>query len=106
MDAFCLAGGPVPERGFCLGRELACFCEVRLGGPKVRRVRARCSDPGDAAFGVYETCFVGTLSEDACWWEDVSLDRFTTCPWRPFCLKPMLQKMCRDKPHSMWWCKV
>ena len=24
VDAFCLAGGPVPERGFCLGRELAC----------------------------------------------------------------------------------
>ena len=50
---------------------------------------------------VYETCFVGTLSEDAWWWEDVSLDRFTTCPWRPFCLKPMLEKMRRDKPHSM-----
>ena len=46
---FCLAGGPVPERGFCLGRGLACFNKVRLGGPKVRRVRARCSDPGDAA---------------------------------------------------------
>ena len=49
MDAFCLAVGPVPERGFCLGRGLACFNKVRLGGPKVRRVRARCSDPGDAA---------------------------------------------------------
>ena len=49
VDAFCLAGGPVPERGFCLGRGLACFNRVRLGGPKVRRVRARCSDPGDAA---------------------------------------------------------
>ena len=48
-DAFCLAGGPVPERGFCLGRGLARFSRVRLGGPKVRRVRARCSDPGDAA---------------------------------------------------------
>ena len=49
VDAFCLAGGPVPLRGFCLGRGLACFNKVRLGGPKVRRVRARCSDPGDAA---------------------------------------------------------
>ena len=48
-DAFCLAGGPVPERGFCLGRGLARFSKVRLGGPKVRRVRARCSDPGDGA---------------------------------------------------------
>ena len=33
LSAFCLAGGPVPERG----------------GPKVRRARARCSDPGDGA---------------------------------------------------------
>ena len=49
LSAFCLAGGPVPERGFCLGRGLARFNRVRLGGPKVRRVRARCSDPGDGA---------------------------------------------------------
>ena len=49
MDAFCLAGGPVSVRAFCLGRGLACFSKVRLGGPKVRRVRARCSDPVDAA---------------------------------------------------------
>ena len=49
VDAFCLAGGPVPERGFCLGRGLACFSKIRLGGPKVRRARARCSDPGDGA---------------------------------------------------------
>ena len=49
VDAFCLAGGPVSERGFCLGRGLGCFNRVRLGGPKVRRVRARCSDPGDGA---------------------------------------------------------
>ena len=44
-----MAGGPVPERGFCLGRGLARFSKVRLGGPKVRRIRARCSDPGDGA---------------------------------------------------------
>ena len=50
LSAFCLAGGPVPERGFLLGQGcLACFSKVRLGGPKVRRVRARCSDPGDGA---------------------------------------------------------
>ena len=47
LSAFCLAGGPVPERGFCLGRGLACFNKVRLGEPKVSRTRARCSDPGD-----------------------------------------------------------
>ena len=40
-DAFCLAGGPVPERGFCPGRGLARFNK--------RRIRARCSDPGDGA---------------------------------------------------------
>ena len=34
VDAFCLAGGLVPERGFCLGRGLARFSRVRLGGPK------------------------------------------------------------------------
>ena len=44
LSAFCLAGGPIPERGFCLGRGLARFNRVRLGGPKVRRIRARCSD--------------------------------------------------------------
>ena len=49
LSAFCLAGGPVPERGFCLGRGLARFNRVRLGGPKVRRIRAWCSDPGDGA---------------------------------------------------------
>ena len=44
---------------------------------------------------MYETCFVGTWSEVARGWEDVSLVRFTTCPWQPFCLKLMLEKMCR-----------
>ena len=28
-------------------------------------------------------------------------DRFTTCPRRPFCLKPWLEKMCREKSLSM-----
>ena len=49
VDAFCLAGVPILERGFCLGRDLARFNRVRLGGPKVRGARARCSDPGDGA---------------------------------------------------------
>ena len=49
VAAFCLAGGPVPERGFHLGRGVACFNKVRLGGPKVRKARARCADPGDGA---------------------------------------------------------
>ena len=30
-DAFCLAGGPVPERGFCLGRGLARFSKGSIG---------------------------------------------------------------------------
>ena len=49
VAAFCLAGGPVPERGFHIGRGVARFNKVRLGGPKVRKARARCSDPGDGA---------------------------------------------------------
>ena len=50
VSAFCSAGGgPVPERGFQLGRGVARFNRVRLGGPKVRKARARCTDPGDGA---------------------------------------------------------
>ena len=49
VDAFCLAGGPVPDRGFRLGRGVARFNKVCLGGPKVRKARARCADPGDGA---------------------------------------------------------
>ena len=49
VEAYCLAGGPIPDRGFHLGRGVARFNEVRLGGPKVRKARARCSDPGDGA---------------------------------------------------------
>ena len=44
VDAFYLAGGPVPERSFCLGRGFARFNRVRLGGPKVRKARARGAD--------------------------------------------------------------
>ena len=49
VSAFCSAGGPVPERGFHLGRGVARFNRVRLGGPRVRKARARCADPGDGA---------------------------------------------------------
>ena len=37
VDAFCLAGGPVPDGGFRLGRGVARFNRVCLGGPKVRK---------------------------------------------------------------------
>ena len=53
LSAFCLAGGPVPEKGFCLGRGFARFHKVRLGGPRVFRTRARCSDPGDGALVIF-----------------------------------------------------
>ena len=49
VAAFCLAGGLVPDREFHLGRGVARFNRVRLGGPKVRKARARWSDPGDGA---------------------------------------------------------
>ena len=45
--AYELAGGPVPERGLGVGRGAAGFRTVRLGGLVVRKVRARCSYPGD-----------------------------------------------------------
>ena len=53
VDAFCLAGGPILEKGFCLGRGLARFNGVRLGGPKVRKARARCSDSGDGPWSIF-----------------------------------------------------
>ena len=49
VEAFCLAGGPIPDRGFRFSRGFARFNRVRLGGPKVRKARARCADPGDGA---------------------------------------------------------
>ena len=62
VDAFCLAGGPILEKGFCLGRGLARFNRVRLGGPKVRKARARCSDPGDGALvDLYRDCSIAPL---------------------------------------------
>ena len=44
-DAYRLAGS-VPERGFILGRGIARFSKVCLGGWKFRKARARCADPG------------------------------------------------------------
>ena len=41
-DAYC-----VPDRGLVLGRGAARFCVVRLGGPKVRKVRGSAVDPAD-----------------------------------------------------------
>ena len=46
-DAFCFAGGPVPDRGLVLGRGAAQFRVVRLGGPKVSKARNNVADPLD-----------------------------------------------------------
>ena len=46
-DAYCVAGGPLPDRGLVLGRGVARFRVVRLGGPKVRKVRGNAVDPVD-----------------------------------------------------------
>ena len=49
VKAYCSAGGPIPDRGFRLERGIARFNKVWLGGPRVRKARARCLDPGDGA---------------------------------------------------------
>ena len=46
-DAFQFAGGPVPVRGLVLGRGMARFRTVRLGGPMVRSVRRSAIGDGD-----------------------------------------------------------
>ena len=46
------SGGPIPSRGFVLGRGRALFRVVRLGGHKVRKVRDNVSDVVDGA-GVF-----------------------------------------------------
>ena len=46
-DAYCFSGGPVPDRGLVLGRGTARLRVVRLGGPKVRKVRGNAVDPVD-----------------------------------------------------------
>ena len=46
-DAYCFSGGPVSDRGLVLGRGTARFRVVRLGGPKVRKVRSSAVDRAD-----------------------------------------------------------
>ena len=48
-DAYRFSGGPIPSRGLVLGRGLARFRRVRLGGYKVRKVRCNAVDVHDAA---------------------------------------------------------
>ena len=49
-EAYCFSGGPAPCQGLVLGRGLARFRHVRLGGYKVRKVRCNAvSDFVDAA---------------------------------------------------------
>ena len=47
-DAYCFSGGPVPDRGLVFGRGTARLRVVRLGGPKVRKVRGSAVDPADS----------------------------------------------------------
>ena len=47
VDAFQLAGGPVPDRGLVLGRGMVRMRTVRLGGPIVRSVRRNAADVGE-----------------------------------------------------------
>ena len=48
-DAYCFSGGPAPCHGLVLGRGMARFRRVRLGGHKVRKVRCNAVDVHDAA---------------------------------------------------------
>ena len=47
-DAYCSSGGPALCQGLVLGRRLARFWLVRLGGHKVRKVRSNSVDVHDA----------------------------------------------------------
>ena len=49
VDAYCFSGGPAPCHGLVLGRGIARFRHVRLGGYKVRKVRCNAVDVHDAA---------------------------------------------------------
>ena len=49
VDAYCFSGGPDPFHGLVLGRGIARFRHVRLGGCKVRKVRRDAVDVHDAA---------------------------------------------------------
>ena len=48
-DAHRFSGGPAPNWGLVLGRGMALFRLVRLGGHKVRKVRGNAADVHDAA---------------------------------------------------------
>ena len=48
-DAYYFSGGPAPCHGLVLGRGIARFRHVRLGGFKVRKVRCNAVDVHDAA---------------------------------------------------------
>ena len=49
VDAYCFSGGPAPCHGLVLGRGIARFRRVRLGGCRVRMVRCNAVDVHDAA---------------------------------------------------------
>ena len=49
VDAYSFSGGPRPCHGFVLGRGVARFRRVRLGGRRVRKVRRNAVDVHDAA---------------------------------------------------------
>ena len=49
VDAYRFSGGPLPSRGFVLGRGRASFRVVRLGGHKIRKARGYAADAHDAA---------------------------------------------------------
>ena len=48
-DAYRFSGGPAPNQGLVLGRGMARFRLVRLGGHQVRKVRGYAADVHDAA---------------------------------------------------------
>ena len=48
-DAYRFSGGPAPKQGLVLGRGMARFRLVRLGGHQVRKVRGNAADVHDAA---------------------------------------------------------
>ena len=48
-DAYCFSGGPAPCQGLVLGRGIARFRHVRLGGYKVRKVRCNAVDVHDVS---------------------------------------------------------
>ena len=51
-DAYQFARGPIPARGLALGRGVALFRVIRLGGHEIRKARSNVADAHDAA-GVF-----------------------------------------------------